>query len=53
MSRKLDLDEYLSRYQNDNYRKTATQDIKQSRLKQSASASNFKPRNSAIKENVI
>jgi hypothetical protein len=53
MSRKLDLDKYLSRYQNDHDRKTTAQDIKQSRLKQTAPTSTFNLRNSAIKENRV
>jgi conjugal transfer/entry exclusion protein len=52
MSRKLDLDEYLSRYQNDHYKKTTTQDIKHSRLKHTTSYSTFKHINSTIKENL-
>lgn len=50
MSRKLDLDEYLSRYQQDHYKKTMREEPKQSRLKMTAPASGFRPK-SAFKEN--
>lgn len=52
MSRKLDLDEYLSRYQHDQYKRATKEEFRQSRVKMTAPASGFRPKSILAKENV-
>lgn len=52
MSRKLDLDNYLSRYQQDQYKRATREEPKQSRVKMTAPAAGFRPKSAFAKENV-